>query len=125
MELPNDPVVWIIAILVLGVVVLVALVLGGRVEVGLDPLRLSFRRKQAAGQDKVSVLDEAEIENAEVGNVTGVTRQAEGGDGGQVTDISVARGARIKGGKLGDISGMTVTGGKAPQKPGDGAESGG
>lgn len=127
MELPNDPLVWIIAILVLGVVVLVALILGGRVEVGLDPLRLSFRRKQAAGQDKVSVLDEAEIEDAEVGNVTGVSRQAEDDSGGQVTDISVARGARIKGGKLGDISGMTVTGGgagKTPGKPGDGAKSG-
>jgi len=123
--MPNDPVVWIIAILVAGVVVLVALVLGGKVEVGLDPLRLSFKRKQAPAQEKISVLEGAELEGTETGNITGDARSAGAGEEGKVTDISVGRGAKFKNGKVGDISGRTVSGNDtktAPDKPKGGSE---
>jgi hypothetical protein len=114
--MPNDPVVWIVAIVVGGAVVALALVLGGFVEVGLDPLKLSFKRKKAPDQERVSILDEAEIEEAEVGNITGVTRAA-GDSDDKVSDIEVARKARIKGGKIGDITGVSVAGTKAGDEP--------
>lgn len=114
--MPNDPLVWIVAIVVGGAVVALALVLGGFVEVGLNPLKLSFKRKTAPAQERVSVLDEAEIEDAEVGRITGVTRTA-GDSSGKVSDIDVARKARIKGGKIGDITGVSVSGGKAGDEP--------
>ena len=114
--MPNDPLVWIVAIVVGGAVVALALVLGGFVEVGLDPLRLSFKRKKAPAQERVSVLDEAEIEDAEVGKITGVARAA-GDSDGKVSDIDVARKARIKGGKIGDISGVSLSGSKPDSGP--------
>jgi len=129
--MPDDPLIWIVAIVVGGAVVALALVLGGFVEVGFDPLRLSFRRKQAAARERVSVLDEAEIENAEIGKVTGVARQAGGAArageaGGGVSDVDVARKAKITGSKIGDITGVSVSGGKADNagKPDDGAAGG-
>lgn len=128
MQMPNDPVVWIIAILVAGVVVLVALVLGGKVEVGLDPLRLSFKRRQASGREKIDVLEGAELEEMDVGDVTGEVRGAGTGEEGRVTDISVARGAKFKGGKVGDITGRRLSGGDTkatPKKPKGGSESDG
>ncbi|MEQ8354041.1 MAG: hypothetical protein RH942_00775 [Kiloniellaceae bacterium] len=116
--MPQDPLLWTIAIVVGGVVVIVALALGGIVEVGLDPLRLSFRRKKDAGRESVSVLDQAEIEDAEIGSVTGVAREpGSAAEGGRVSDIDVARKAKIKGGKIGDISGVTIAGKKDDPAP--------
>ncbi len=118
--MPNDPLVWMVAILVGGVVVAVALVLGGAVEVGVKPLKLSFRRKKNPAREQVSVLEEAEIEEAEVGNVTGMVRQTSNNSGDDaVRDIDVARRAKVKGGKIGDITGAIVTG-KKPDGPDDG-----
>ena len=120
--MPDDPLLWIVAVLVGGVVVIVALALGGVVEVGLDPLRLSFRRKTEAGREGVSVLEEADIEHAEIGRVTGVAREAGGASAGPstegaVSEIDVARKAKIRGGKIGDISGISVSGNKAGSPP--------
>jgi hypothetical protein len=126
--MPNDPLIWIVAIVVGGAVIALALTLGGFVEVGFDPLRLSFRRKQAPARERVSLLDEAEIENAEVGKITGVTRQTgeTSETEGKVSDIEVARKAKITGGKIGDITGVSVTGasGTGPKKSDDTPSSG-
>ncbi len=115
--MPDDPLVWIIALLVGGVVLIVALSLGGVVDIGLKPLRLSFRRKEtpkAPQRERVSVLDEAQLHDVEAGNVTGVSQDAGSrGETGIARDVDVGRKAKIRGGKLGDISGVTVA---APAK---------
>ena len=112
--MPDDPLIWLAAIVVGGAVVCVALALGGFVEVSLKPLRLSFRRKKGPSREKVSVLDKAEVEDAEVGTITGVLRENAGDDAQDINrDVDVARNAKIKRSKLGDISGVTIKDEKA------------
>ena len=106
--MPNDePWLWALAIVVGAVVVVVALIKGGAVEVGLDPPTLKFRRKAQDVQERVKVLEEAEIEG-EVGDISGIKRKGKNDlqvSGGR--EIEVGKGLKIKkGGEVGDISGI-------------------
>lgn len=114
--MPQEPWLWALAIVVGGGVVALALVLGGWVEVSLQPLSLKFRRKAAERSDRISLLKQAEIENAEIGRAVGMEREV-----GRATpeqdnalDVSVAEGVKISGSKIGEIAGIGVRGSPAP-----------
>lgn len=119
--MPQDPWLWAFAIFGGVVVIVVALILGGRVEVGFDPLSLKFRRKQESGNEKIAVLNDADIESSKVGAVTGEHRVVsnESDAAGGVTDIEVANRTKIKDSEIGDISGISVSG---SSKSNDGEE---
>lgn len=107
MSLPEDPLIWGLVVAGLVVVALVALFLGGQVEIGLDPPRLKFLRKSEGPRERVSVLEAAEIERAEVGDVSGVEAGGDAGEAGQ-REVEVAKGVKITGSKVGDISGVRI-----------------
>src|SRR5262245_6974298 len=103
MQLPNDPVVWTILI------VLVAAVLGFAiwrrysvvVRKGDTELRLE-RPEDGTSGGGVSVAGGARITNSTVGNGTGA--QISGGT--TTPSVEVAKGAKISGSKVGDITGV-------------------
>lgn len=103
--MPNDPMVWIVAILAGAVVVLVGLSLGGVLDVGVNPPRLRFTRKAAPAQERVDVLSKAKIDQAKAGHVTGA--EVDGETDGNL-DISVLSKAQITKSELGDITGVRI-----------------
>ncbi len=112
--MPDNPWIWLLAIVVVGAVVLFALRRGGNVQAGVGPTSLKFEaRKEPEGTD-VSVLDAARIEESAVGDVTGL---AEASPPARQTRVDVAKGAKITGSTVGDISGVR----REPGKPGSGA----
>ena len=109
--MPDNPVVWIIAILALAVVVIVALWKGQVVEVDLKPPRLRFKRQgERGGAGTISVGSGMTIENSTTGDIAGVKTAGTGGPGGGQGTISVARRARIAGATTGDIAGVKHSG---------------
>ena len=101
--MPDNPLVWIIAILALAVVVIVALWKGQMVEVELKPLRLKFKRHGGDGTGGVSVGSGLKVENSKLGDIAGVKGAGAALPEGSVT---VAQGARIAGSTTGDIVGV-------------------
>ena len=109
MQIPNDPVVWTILI------VLVAAVLGFAiwrrysvvVRKGDTELRLE-RPTEGGSGGGINVANKATIANSEVGNITG----AQISGGAAAPSVEVAKGAKITGSKVGDITGV------AQQSPG-------
>lgn len=116
--MPQEPWLWALAIVAGAVCVLVALALGGLVEVAVKPPSLKFRRRAAPQAGKrVSLLERARLENARLGNVTGVrgdrTASAEG-------SVDVGRDMTISGGEVGDLTGVSLEGGREGARDGDG-----
>lgn len=107
--MPDNPIVWIIAILALAVVVIVALWKGQMVEVDLKPPRLRFKR-HGENSGGVTVGSGMTIENSTTGDIAGVKSTGVGGPVGGEGTISVAQGARITGATTGDIAGVKHAG---------------
>jgi hypothetical protein len=108
--MPDNPWIWVLALLIGGAVLFVALRRGGKVEAGVGPTSLKFEAKKEPDDANVSVLDHGAVEASKVGDVTGVEGAA--GLAGKAR-VEVAKGARIKGSEIGDISGVRVGGNKA------------
>jgi len=111
--MPDNPWLWGLAILVVAVVLVVALRRGGKVEAGVGPTSLKFEARKEPGGSEVSVLDQGEVRDATVGDITGV--EADGGGPGP-RKVDVARGARITGSNVGDITGVRTGGGRKPDE---------
>lgn len=109
--MPDNPIVWIAAIVATAVVVLVALWKGQLVEVELKPPRLRFRRR-GAGDGGVSVGAGLTVENATTGDIAGVksTGRGDGAAAPSGVQVTVAQGARISGSRTGDIVGIKQSG---------------
>lgn len=117
-DMPPEPWLWALAIVVGGAAVVVALIKGGVVEVSLDPPSLKFRRKAQDAQERVKVLEEAEIEQSKVGDITGGERAGESGPQPAGTrEIEVGKGLTIKGSEVGDISGVKEGGSGEEKNP--------
>lgn len=110
--MPEEPWVWAVAIIAGAIVVIVALMLGGRVEVSLDPVQLKFRRRGESRRGSVSVLESAEIENAEIGAVAGVRHSGNSDTSAASANstVEVGKGARISGGSVEEITGVEIDG---------------
>jgi hypothetical protein len=104
---PDNPVVWIIAIVAVFVVVLVALWKGQMVEVELKPLRLRFKRQGSSGGGGISVGDGMVIKGSKTGDIAGVKGSGAAAPEG---DVSVGKGAQITDATTGDIVGVKQTG---------------
>ena len=114
--MPDDPTVWIIAVLVAGIVVIFALWKGDFVEVSLDPLRLKFKRQSVQpqqtppGDTKISVGEGMKITNSKTGDIVGTkteTRETQHHDDASNTgNIEVGRNASVKDSETGDIAGI-------------------
>lgn len=105
--MPPEPWLWALAIVVGGAVVVFALIKGGVVEVNLDPPSLKFRRKAQDAQERVKVLEEAEIEQSKVRDIIGDERTGESSpQPGGTREIEVGKGLKIKGSDVGDILGV-------------------
>jgi len=114
--MPDEPWLWALAVVVVGAVVIAALIMGGTVEVGIDPPSLKFRRKAQKTQTRISVLEKAEIENSEIGDVTGEHLGENGTQTGKKI-VEVGSGLTIKGSKIGDITGVSVSGSSDTKDP--------
>jgi hypothetical protein len=110
--MPDNPWLWGLAILVVAVVLVVALRRGGKVEAGVGPTSLKFEARKQPDGSEVTVLDQGEVRDATVGDITGVEADA-GGPGPRRVDVG--RGARITGSTVGDITGVR-TGGRKPDE---------
>lgn len=106
--MPDNPIVWIVAIVAGAAVVLFALWKGQLVEVELKPLRLRFKRAGEAGSG-ISVAEGLTVDQATTGDIAGV-KTAGSGTTAPEGAVSVAKGARITGSTTGDIVGVKQTG---------------
>lgn len=114
--MPDEAWLWALAVVVVGAVVVVALIKGGAVEVSLDPPSLKFRRKAQKTQARIGVLEKAEIENSEIGDVTGERLGENESQTGEKI-VEVGKGLKVKGGKIGDITGVSVSGSRETKGP--------
>jgi len=108
MLIDNTSIVQIVMFVVFAVVVVVAIMWGakrvkfklpGGVEASVDPDE----------KRTVTVAKEATFEDAKIGNVTGERRS--GASGPAARDVDVLSGGVIKGGSVGDITGVDESGG--------------
>lgn len=104
--MPDNPLVWIVAILAGAVVVLVTLGKGQVVEVELKPLRLRFKRTGGTG-GSISVGEGMVIKGSKTGDIAGVKGSGAAAPEG---DVSVGKGAQITDATTGDIVGVKQTG---------------
>ena len=110
--MPDNPWIWVLAILIGGAVLIFALRRGGKVEAGVGPTSLKFEARKEPEATEVSVLDKGRIEDSKVGDVTGVSGGVSGAAPTGPTRVKVAEGAEIRGSTVGDISGVRLDGGK-------------
>lgn len=103
MQIPNDPVVWVILIVVVAAVLGFAIVRRYSVVVRKGDSELRLERPDEGGSGAVNVANKATIQNSTVGNITGA--QIAGG-GTQPPKVDVAGGAKISNSKVGDIVGV-------------------
>lgn len=98
----------VVLIIVIGVVVVgvLALVLGRGLTITRDGGKLEFKadeaKREIPTEDHISVADHVELTNVRAGNVTGTDEAHHGG----TREVDVLRNAKVKGGSIGDISGV-------------------
>lgn len=104
--MPDNPIVWIVAIVATAIVVVFALWKGQVVEVELKPPRLRFKRRGGGEDTGISVASGMTIENSTTGDIAGVKTSAPHGPAETGDRVSVAQGARLSGARTGDIVGI-------------------
>jgi hypothetical protein len=102
MQIPNDPLVWTILIVLVAAVLGFAIWRRYSVVVRKGDTELRLERPDEGSGGGISVADQAKITNSQVGNITG----AQISGGGAAPSVNVASGARITGSKVGDITGV-------------------
>ncbi len=114
MKIPDDPVVWIVLVVVVGLVVALALWLGRGMIFRRDKQGLSLEIKAASGsrnakETDISVAKNAVLDDVTAEDIAGVKQ--EGGDAEVVNGkkISVLDRAKARGLKAGDIAGIKIT----------------
>jgi hypothetical protein len=103
MQIPNEPVVWVVLIVLVALVLGIAIWRHYSVVVRKGDAELRLERPSESTSAGVTVAEKATIEDAEVGNITGVQGP---GEGTPAPSVDVASGARIKKAKVGDITGV-------------------
>ena len=106
--MPDNPWIWVLAIVVGAAVLVFALRRGGKVKAGVGAASLEFEERKEPEATEVSVLDKGRIRDSAVGDVTGVSGAAAPTG---PTRVEVAKGAEITGSVVGDISGVRLDGG--------------
>jgi hypothetical protein len=101
MQIPNDPVVWGILIVLAAAVLGFAIWRRYSVVVRKGDTELRLERPEEGSAGGISVAGGAKISNSTVGNITGAQIS-----GGTAPSVEVAKGARITGSKVGDITGV-------------------
>jgi hypothetical protein len=112
--MPDNPWIWVLAIVIGGAVVLFALRRGGNVKAKVGGISLESEARKEPETAEVSVLDSGRIENSRVGDVSGVSGAAIPPGPSR---IEVGKGAEITGSVVGDISGVRLDGGKRADEP--------
>jgi hypothetical protein len=101
MQIPNDPVVWIVLGAFAAAVLGIAIWRRYSVVLRRGDTEVRLERPGEDARAAVSVASKASIEASEVGNITGAR-----GTGAAGAPVDVASGAKIKGSKVGDITGV-------------------
>ena len=103
MQIPNDPVVWTILIVVVAAVLGFAIFRRYSVVVRKGDSELRLERPDEQGSGAVDVLSKATIQDSTVGNITGAQMAA---GGARPPKVDVAGGAKISNSKVGDVTGV-------------------
>jgi hypothetical protein len=113
--MPDEPWIWVLAIVIGGAVLLFALRRGGNVRARVGGVSLESDARKEPETAEVSVLDKGRIRESKVGDVTGISGAPTPAG---TARVEVAKGAEISGSEVGDISGVRVDG----ERPGGGRE---
>lgn len=114
--MPSDPWIWIVALVVLGGIVALALWKGKGANVAFGKDGVSLTTPGDEARDKARVAEGLEVRGT-VGNVTGLVKENVPG-GGRPIDVDVMnQGVVHKGAQVGDITGARI-GGAPPASQG-------
>ena len=103
--MPENPEIWIALIVAAALVALLAIILGRRVGIDAKKLRLSFQRGEGRRR-QIDVLGKAELENAVMGDVTGIRAAGPVRTDAQGPDVSVMSEVKATRVRVGDITGL-------------------
>ncbi|MGH6892582.1 MAG: hypothetical protein ACREEP_10015 [Dongiaceae bacterium] len=103
MQIPNDPVVWVVLIAVVAAILGFALWRRYNVVLRKGDTELRLERSSEDGSTGITVGKGMRITGSQVGDITGA--KVAGGDAKPVS-ADVASGARIENSKVGDIAGV-------------------
>lgn len=111
--MPNDPIVWVILIVVVGIVVALAIWLGRGISFRKDDKSIAIKVAGAgqttkASDNTTSVAEKATIENAEVGDIAGAKIRGGDATANDKEAVEVLKGGTVKGSKVGDIVGKKI-----------------
>ena len=114
MKIPEDPIVWIVFIVVVGLVIGLGLWLGRGIIFRRNKDGLSLEIREAAGKPKddgadIRVVDNVVLEDVIAGDITGAMINGDGHDAVEGKRISVLNGAKAERLKVGDITGIKIT----------------
>ena len=112
--MPDDPVVWIVLIVVVGLVVALGIWLGRGIVFRKDKQGYSVELKESADKQEVKeagikVAEDAEITGSEVGDIVGYKIEGDSTGAESKEKVDVLSGGKIKGTRTGDIAGVKKT----------------
>lgn len=119
MNMPDDPVVWTVLIVVVGLVVALLIWLGRGLVFRKDKQGYSVELKESTDKQEVDksgikVASDAKITNSEVGDIVGYKIEGKGNSTGAEyaeykEKVDVLSGGKIKGTRTADIAGVKKT----------------
>ena len=116
--MPEDPTIWIVLFSVCGLVIILALWLGRGLKLSKNKNGISIEVKEntipKSSEADISVGRNLEIEESEVGDVTGVIQKDGFVQAESQQTIEVLKGGKLKKAKLGNLTGIRQE--EKPQK---------
>lgn len=114
MKIPEDPIVWIVFIVVAGLVIGLGLWLGRGIIFRRNKDGLFVEVREAAGKPKaegadIRVADNAALKDVTAGDIAGAMIDEDGYEAVDGKRISVLNGAKVEHSKVGDIAGIKIT----------------
>ncbi len=108
--MPNDSTVWIVLIVAAFIVVFVALWKGRGLKIRKEKdgfsVETEAEKKQESSEQKISVAEGIEIENATAGDIAGIKSEDVDSASEAKTNIEVAKKGKIKNSDVGDVVGI-------------------